>query len=182
MFQSLVPQLKNPDPVQRIQAVRILASIRHPRARQVLRYVYFNDPDPQVRSEALQHLPGIRARLAGMPAPQSSQPKEVIWDCVYCGTRDIKGGSCPNCAAPRPHEADEQVAQASDQPVNTNLDELFRLPPPGMRPANRAPAPRPARRSALNAMLWLFLLLVILSVVFWASRAWLIGRHILVIR
>ncbi len=46
MFQALLTQLQNPDPAQRTQAIATLGTIRHPRARQALRYVYRDAPTP----------------------------------------------------------------------------------------------------------------------------------------
>ena len=92
MFQPLLSQLQNPNPAQRKQAITALGLIRHPKARQALRFVYFHDPDQTVRDAALQYLPGIRAKLGLPPASPnapSPDPRRVIWDCVFCGTRDI---------------------------------------------------------------------------------------------
>jgi hypothetical protein len=165
MFQSLFVQLQNPDPNQRKQAVNTLGAIRHPRAREALRFVYRNDPDPGVREAALQYLPGIRAKL-GLPpiAPNPSTPvtsRSPIWDCVYCGTRDISGAACPNCGAPRPTSADEK----DDIKTPAALSELFQNPPQGMPNTRRQVRQvmrqqRQTRRVVSNLIALVFVLII----------------------
>ena len=109
MIQSMFNQLQSPDPNQRKQAVNTLGAIRHPRAKEALRYVYRNDPDRAIRAQL--GLPPVPARAAS-----ASAPDKVVWDCVYCGTCDITGVACPNCGASRPTSADEnkKAAQTPD--------------------------------------------------------------------
>ncbi len=211
MFQPLLNQLQNADPAQRRQAVMALGTIRHPRARQALRYVYYNDPDGSVRDAALQYLPGIRNKLGlppvgnypnvnGGPAHSTApNPRQVFWDCVYCGTRDITGAACPNCAAPRPTEADEKAAAAANTPVNTPLDQLFQAGPPqrgqawnnqqnagdyhpimSSRGAQRRRQQRDANAIAANAAAFLFLLMLAALFILWLTRGYLLTHHVLI--
>lgn len=196
MFQPLLTQLQNPDAAQRKQAVAALGLIRHPKARQALRFVYFHDPDESVREAALQYLPGIRAKI-GLPAVStngpSTGPRHVIWDCVFCGTRDITGPACPNCGASRPTAADEKAATDSSAPLET----LFQSAPNGpvnigiRRAVQQAPQPgrgpqwqqqramRRAQRAANNAYALLFLLalFVVLLIGLWLARGALFLRR-----
>src|SRR5579859_7555366 len=189
MLQALLTQLQNPDPAQRTQAINTLGTIRHPRARQALRYVYFHDPDPAVRNAALQYLPGLRAKVGqgsgGVPANarQPTNQRQTVWDCVFCGTRDVTGAACPNCGAPRPTAADEKAATEANA-----LPDAAPLPGsvnPGLQMAlnqgaNNQPGPnvafrqqqmaarqarRAANRAAANAYILVVLLLLILVMV-----------------
>lgn len=194
MFQPLLTQLQNPDPEQRIQAIAALGPLRHPKARQALRFVYLHDPDQRVRNAALQYLPGMRAKLELPPVGPSSVtvapaagPRQVVWDCVYCGTRDITGSACPNCGAPRPTAADETAAADNNAPLET----LFQVAPNGpvnagiRRAVQQVPQPgggwqqqqqravRQARRAANQAYTLLFLVVLFLLVfaALWLARA-----------
>ncbi len=81
----------SPDPNVRKQAVVTLDGLKNPKAILALRHMAQQDPDAEVRALAQQSL----ARKVQMGIP-------VKWDCDACGTRDIEGASCPNCASSRP--------------------------------------------------------------------------------
>ena len=185
MFQSLFNQLQSPDSSQRKQAVNTLGAIRHPRAKEALRYVYRNDPDGAVREAALQYLPGIRAQLGLPPVPartaSASAPDKVVWDCAYCGTRDIAGAACPNCGSSRLTSADENK-KAAQTPAA--LATLFQNPLPGGPNGQRTPPDqlplttqqarrlirqeRQMQRAASNllSLIFMVVLLVIVLIVF----------------
>jgi hypothetical protein len=101
----VIRMLQSPAPAQRLRAVHILGGRRRPRAAWLLQQVYRNDADPQIREAARQYLTqwaqGLLDQLNAAPAG----PKQ--WTCEFCGTKAVQGGTCPNCGAPRPDEADD---------------------------------------------------------------------------
>lgn len=84
----------SPDPNVRKQAVLTLDGIKNPKAILALRHMAEQDPDAEVRALAQQSL-ARRVQNMGVSA---------TWDCAACGTRDIEGASCPNCASSRPDQ------------------------------------------------------------------------------
>jgi len=105
----VVRMLQNPNPEVRMRAVNILGGRRRPRAAWLLQQVYNNDPNPQVREQARQYLTqwahGLLNQLNA--APQAVPAHQKLWECEFCGTKDVKGGACPNCGAPRPDDDDD---------------------------------------------------------------------------
>ncbi len=109
----VVRMLQNPDPAVRMKAVNILGGRRRPRAAWLLRQVFQNDPNPQVRAQANQYLAQwgramlnqLKQMNQAAQAPGTAQAQN-LWECEFCGTKDVQGGACPNCGAPRPDEDD----------------------------------------------------------------------------
>jgi hypothetical protein len=104
--------LQNPDPQIRIKAVTILGGRRRPRAAWLLQRTYQNDPNPQVRELARTYLAqwaqNMLTQLDTAPAAAAKTPaSERLWECEFCGAKDVKGGRCPSCGAPRPDDDDE---------------------------------------------------------------------------
>ncbi len=40
--------------------------------------------------------------------PQAVPASQRLWECEFCGSKDVKGAACPNCGAPRPTEQRNQ--------------------------------------------------------------------------
>ncbi len=99
--------LQNPDPAVRIKAVTILGGRRRPRAAWLLQRVYKNDPNPQVRDLAKQYLSQWAQNLLNQMGSMPAEPHQKLWECEFCGTKDVKGAACPNCGAPRPDDDDD---------------------------------------------------------------------------
>ncbi|HLY26770.1 MAG TPA: HEAT repeat domain-containing protein [Aggregatilineales bacterium] len=104
----VVRMLQSPDPAVRMRAVNILGGRRRPRAAWLLQRVYRNDPNPQIREQARQYLTQWAQNMLNQlnSAPQPAGIGQKSWECDFCGTKDVKGGACPNCGAPRPDEDD----------------------------------------------------------------------------
>ncbi|HVO43807.1 MAG TPA: HEAT repeat domain-containing protein [Aggregatilineales bacterium] len=105
----VVRMLQDHDPHVRMRAVTILGGRHRPRAAWLLQRVYRNDPNPQVRKLAKRYLEHwAQAMLNGLTVvPEDAASNEKLWECEFCGTKDVKGGACPNCGAPRPDDEDE---------------------------------------------------------------------------
>ncbi len=105
----VIRMLQSPNPAERMRVVNILGGRRRPRAAWLLQQVYRNDPNPQVRDLAKQYLTqwaqGLLNQLNANPQPTITQDK--LWECEFCGTKDVKGSTCPNCGAPRPDSEDD---------------------------------------------------------------------------
>jgi hypothetical protein len=105
----VIRMLQSPNPNQRMRAVQILGGRRRPRAAWLLNQVAQHDPNPQIRAQAQQYVnewgkPLLDQFRANNHKPD---PSQRLWECEFCGTKDVKGGMCPNCGAPRPDAADE---------------------------------------------------------------------------
>ena len=108
----VVRMLQNPDPAVRIRAVHILGGRRRPRAAWLLQRTFRTDPNPQVRGAAQQYLNQWAQALldqlnAVRSGGQATAAQDKLWECEFCGTKDVKGATCPNCGAPRPDDDDD---------------------------------------------------------------------------
>jgi hypothetical protein len=105
-IQAVLERLKSSDPSVRAAVIRELATSNDPGAVAALKWVFENDPDPNLRELAKQTAIQIQANAKQRgwvnSAGNGDQVYQMLWDCRFCSTTKLLGVEhrhCPNCGA-----------------------------------------------------------------------------------